>query len=104
MKKKKGPGRPKTPLRAQSLWNQRVYRARKLERSLQDRLARGGADGASLLDGSQGPGSLKIIFFSFFASGTSRTTSSFQRATLRVEWRREEAVVDGEARGGVLVF
>ena len=35
---------------------------------------------------------------------TSRTTSSFQRATLRVERRREEAVVDVEARGGVLVF
>ena len=86
MKKKKGPGRPKTPLRAQSLWNQRVYRARKLERRLEDRLA------------------LNFCFFSFFASGTSRTTSSFQRATFRVERRREEAVVDVEARGGVLVF
>ena len=43
-------------------------------------------------------------FFSFFASGTSPVTSSFQRATLRVERRREEAVVDVEARGGVLVF
>jgi len=31
-------------------------------------------------------------------------TSSFQRATLRVERRREEAVVDVEARGGVPVF
>jgi hypothetical protein len=44
------------------------------------------------------------VFFDFFASGTSRTTSSFQRATLRVERRREEAVVDVEARGGVPVF
>ena len=41
-------------------------------------------------------------FFNFFASGTSRTTSSFERATLRVERRSMGAVVDVEARGGVL--
>ena len=55
MKKKKGPGRPKTPLRAQSLWNQRVYRARKLERRLQDRLARSDGAGAQS-DGAEAAG------------------------------------------------
>ena len=54
-KKKKGRGRPKTKLRDQSLWHQRVDRGRKLERRLEDRLAGRGADGASLLEGT-GPG------------------------------------------------
>jgi hypothetical protein len=44
------------------------------------------------------------ISFSFFASGTSPVTSSFQRAILRVKRRSVGAVVDVEARGGVLVF
>ena len=45
---------------------------------------------------------LGILIFGFFASTTSRTPSSFQRATLRVERRSMGAVVDVEARGGVL--
>ena len=48
---------------------------------------------------------LVVILLSkdFFASGMSRTTSSFERATLRVERQSMGAVVDVDARGGVLV-
>lgn len=46
---------------------------------------------------------LILLSKDFFASGMSRTTSSFERATLRVERQSMGAVVDVDARGGVLV-
>ena len=45
-----------------------------------------------------------LIFFHFFASGTSRTTFSFQRAHFRVERRSMEAAVDVDVQGVEVVF